>query len=73
MDPLGYSSGKYGGSVREAGGAFGAREAAREEVYFRQQDEQKLADLRRAIDDRQKSSQQNDSKNTNCDKSNSKN
>lgn len=46
MDPLGNKSGQYGGSIREAGGAFGALEASREEIYFRQQDEQKLNDLR---------------------------
>jgi hypothetical protein len=57
MDPLGYSDGKYGGSIREAGGAFGARESAREEVYFRQQDEQKLAELKQAMDARERQQQ----------------
>lgn len=46
MDPLGYSSGKEGGSIRQAGGALGAMGAAREEQYFRQEDEKKFQALR---------------------------
>ena len=46
MDPLGKSTGMYGGSIRSAGGTLGALEASRENEYFRRQDEQKLNDLR---------------------------
>ncbi len=35
----------YGGSIREAGGSLGAMGAAREEMYFREQDEKKLKEL----------------------------
>jgi hypothetical protein len=59
MDPMGHSSRKYGGAVREAGGAFGAMGAAREEQYFRAQDEQKLDDLRRVMDQRDNKQAQN--------------
>ncbi|CAF0853683.1 unnamed protein product [Brachionus calyciflorus] len=46
----GYSSGKYGGSIRESGGVFGAREQANEELYFRKQDEIKLQELREKLE-----------------------
>ena len=45
MESTGYSSGKYGGAIREAGGAFGAREFANEEIYFKQIEEKQLKDL----------------------------
>jgi hypothetical protein len=47
MDPTsGKQSGHgYGGSIREAGGSLGALGAAREEMYFREQDEKKLKEL----------------------------
>lgn len=50
MDQTGYSSGKYGGSIRESGGAFGAREFANEELYFRKQDELKFKELKEKLD-----------------------
>ena len=46
MDPIGSSTGKYGGSIREAGGFLGSMEAAKEEMYFREQDRIKLEELR---------------------------
>jgi hypothetical protein len=48
MDPIGNTSGKYGGSVREAGGMMGAVAAAKEEQYFREQDAKKLDALKAA-------------------------
>ena len=48
MDPQGNRTGKYGGDIREAGGALGSLAAARENEYFRKQDEQKLKDLKEA-------------------------
>lgn len=48
MDQLGDKNGKYGGSIRESGGAFGSMAAARENEYFRKLDEQKLDDLKKA-------------------------
>lgn len=38
MDPQGNRTGKYGGSVREAGGSLGALGASREEQWAREQD-----------------------------------
>ena len=49
MDPIGSSTGKYGGSVREAGGSLGAMGAAREEMYFREQDAKKLQELKEKL------------------------
>jgi hypothetical protein len=49
MDPIGGSTGKYGGSVREAGGSLGAMGAAREEMYFREQDAKKLQELKEKL------------------------
>jgi hypothetical protein len=46
MDPIGKSTGQYGGSIREAGGTWGSIEAAKEEIYFREQDRIKLQELR---------------------------
>lgn len=57
MDPLGYSTGKEGGSIREAGGAMGAMAAAREELYFRQEDEKKFQALRDKINQRKNSNE----------------
>ncbi len=65
MDPLGEKTGQYGGSIREAGGAFGALAAARENEYFRQQDEQKLKDLKKSLDEnkvKQKEKKQDEKK-----------
>ena len=58
MDPIGKTSGKYGGSVREAGGTMGALEAARENQYFREQDAKKLDALRAAQQQQQQQQQQ---------------
>lgn len=52
MDQLGYSTGKEGGSIREAGGGMGAMAAAREELYFRQEDEKKFQALREQMEQR---------------------
>lgn len=56
MDPLGYSTGKHGGSIREAGGAMGSMAAAKEELYFRQEDEKKFQKLREEMDKKQQAS-----------------
>ena len=58
MDPVGKSTGKYGGSIREAGGSMGAMGSAREEAYFRQQDEKKLQDLQEKLQAKSNSSVQ---------------
>jgi hypothetical protein len=50
MDLQGDKTGKYGGSIREGGGALGPLGAARENEYFRRQDEKKLDDLKKSID-----------------------
>ncbi|OTF80545.1 hypothetical protein BLA29_001976 [Euroglyphus maynei] len=42
--------GGSGGSVRDAGGAFGRMEAAREEEFFRRKQQQELEKLRAALD-----------------------
>lgn len=42
--------GGSGGSVRDAGGAFGRMEAAREEEFFRRKQQQELEKLRQALD-----------------------
>lgn len=57
MDPLGYSTGKYGGSIREAGGGMGSMAAAREEAYFRHEDEKKFEAIREQME---KSKSEND-------------
>lgn len=49
VPPAGSGAGKgggAGGSVRESGGAFGEREAAQEEAYFRKLTSQQLDQLR---------------------------
>lgn len=43
--------GGYGGSIREAGGAFGEMEHAREEEYFRRQSAKQLDDLKQHYDE----------------------
>ena len=46
MDPNIKSTGHgYGGSVREAGGSLGAMGAARQELYFKEQDEKNIQKL----------------------------
>lgn len=53
-DEWGSGAGKgggAGGSVREAGGAFGKMEAAREEQYFRKLRDQQLKDLRKHMEE----------------------
>jgi len=42
--------GGSGGSIRDAGGSFGKREAAQENQYFRKQQEEQLAKLRKHVD-----------------------
>nr|XP_027201462.1 ATPase inhibitor mai-1, mitochondrial-like [Dermatophagoides pteronyssinus] len=42
--------GGTGGSVRDAGGAFGRMEAAREEEFFRRKQQEELEKLRKALD-----------------------
>ena len=42
--------GGSGGSIRDAGGAFGKQEAAREDQYFRQQSAEQLSKLKSALD-----------------------
>lgn len=63
MDPLGYSTGKEGGSIREAGGAMGAMAAAKEELYFRQEDEKKFQALRDQMEQRKNSNEDSTNKN----------
>lgn len=43
--------GGSGGSVRDAGGAFGEMEAAREEEYFRRLQAKQLQDMKEHLDD----------------------
>lgn len=43
--------GGSGGSIRDAGGAFGKREAAREEEYFRKKQKEQLEQLKSHFDD----------------------
>lgn len=45
MDPQGNSTGKYGGSVREAGGTLGALAASREGQWAREQDAKLIEQL----------------------------
>ncbi|KAF7210923.1 ATPase inhibitory factor 1 [Nothobranchius furzeri] len=50
LGELGKGAGKGGGGggyVRSAGGAFGKREAAEEELYFRQKEREQLEALRK--------------------------
>ncbi|XP_069612903.1 ATPase inhibitor, mitochondrial [Ranitomeya imitator] len=50
LGELGKGAGKGGGgggSVREAGGAFGKRQAAEEERYFRQKEQEQLANMKK--------------------------
>lgn len=46
----GYSTGKHGGSIRQSGGAFGAKEHLNEELYFRQEDEKKFQEIRKKME-----------------------
>ena len=39
----------YGGSVKEAGGSFGEYAAAKEEIYFKQQDEKLINEMAEKI------------------------
>jgi hypothetical protein len=39
------NTGNYGGSIKEAGGSFGSYAKAKEEVYFREQDQKKIEEL----------------------------
>ncbi|XP_041361308.1 ATPase inhibitor mai-2, mitochondrial-like isoform X1 [Gigantopelta aegis] len=41
--------GGTGGSIRDAGGAFGKMEAAREEEYFRKQQKEQLKEIRKLM------------------------
>jgi len=45
MDSASKSGHGYGGSIREAGGSIGALGSAREELYFKEQDENKIKEL----------------------------
>jgi hypothetical protein len=60
MDPMGKTTGKYGGSIREAGGTLGSLEAAKEELYFRQQDEKQFQALREKMAEKQQQQQANE-------------
>lgn len=60
MDPLGYSTGKYGGSIREAGGGMGSMAAAREEAYFRHEDEKKFEAIREQMEKSKSTSHQSE-------------
>lgn len=42
--------GGSGGSIRDAGGSFGKREAAQEEHYFRKQQSEQIEKLKSTID-----------------------
>ncbi|RNA25189.1 hypothetical protein BpHYR1_019671 [Brachionus plicatilis] len=57
----GYSTGKYGGSIRQSGGAFGAREHLNEEIYFRKQDEIKFEQMREKIKTQKQKEEKNES------------
>ncbi len=46
----------YGGSIREAGGSLGAMGAAREELYFKEQDEKNIKKLSENIKSKSTSS-----------------
>lgn len=46
MDPIGKSSGSYGGSIREAGGSFGVMGASKEDQYFREQDQKMIEKMK---------------------------
>lgn len=46
----GYSTGKHGGSIRQSGGAFGAKEFLNEEIYFRQEDEKKFQEIKKKME-----------------------
>ena len=52
MEQFGDKTGKYGGSVREAGGAFGSMAAARENEYFKRIDEQKIEELKKKSEEK---------------------
>ena len=47
-----FSSGS--GDIRGAGGAFGKKEKAQEEQYFRQREKEELAELKKKLDEKQK-------------------
>jgi hypothetical protein len=47
MDSIGNKTGKYGGSIREAGGAIGSMGVARENEYFKRVDEEKIENFKR--------------------------
>ena len=57
MDPVGYSTGKHGGSVREAGGAMGSMAFASEEKYFRELEQKQLENIRQQMQDRETNQQ----------------
>ena len=58
------NTGNYGGSIREAGGSFGSYARAKEEVYFREQDQKKIEELSQNKD-RSNQTSQHDSSNQN--------
>ena len=45
-----FQGGGSGGSVRDAGGAFGKMEAAQEEQFFRRQQKEQLEKMKKALD-----------------------
>lgn len=47
---IGSKGGGSGGSIRDAGGAFGQMEAAREEQYFRQKQKEQLEKMKKGLD-----------------------
>jgi hypothetical protein len=49
MDNFGKDTGKYGGLIREAGGAMGTYAYSKEEQYFRDQNEKKIQELAEKI------------------------
>ena len=57
MDPIGNTSGKYGGSIKEAGGSMGAFGASRENAYFIEQDQKKMETFRKKLDEDKKTQQ----------------
>lgn len=46
------SSSGTGGDIRGAGGAFGKKEKAQEEQYFRQKEKEELAEFKKKIDEK---------------------
>lgn len=45
MDLSSNPTGKYGGSIKEAGGSLGSYTSAKEEAYFKQQDQKLIQEL----------------------------